>query len=138
MCMSRAHSVFYVFYCCRRGSGSWRVADVCATPGKPTCISQVHRNNLTTKKHPRRSAPSAILLGCFFVAFDCYYEYLLFLIFLLFHSTTLVSLFDTVIYLIHMFDQAENLICVPPLIIIEADKLEEMSIDLDSFTCIKG
>lgn len=76
--------------------------------------------------------------SCFFVAFDCYYGYLLFLIFLLFHSTTLVSLFDTVIYLIHMFDQAENLICVPPLIIIEADKLEEMSVDLDSFTCIKG
>lgn len=96
------------------------------------------QKHLTTKKHPGRSAPSAILLGCFFVAFDCYYEYLLFLIFLLFHSTTLVSLFDTVIYLIHMFDQAENLICVPPLIIIEADKLEEMSIDLDSFTCIKG
>ena len=106
----------------------------------PTVAAKDHKSTETShhEKAPQKICSSTILLGCFFVAFDCYYGYLLFLIFLLFHSTTLVSLFDTVIYLIHMFDQAENLICVPPLIIIEANKLEEMSINLDSFTCIKG
>ncbi len=46
-------------------------------------------------------------------------------------------LFYTMVHLVHMRNQAEDLTGISPFIIIKTDQFEKMTVYLDSFPCIK-
>ena len=53
----------------------------------------------------------------------------------LFHLQSV--LFYTMIHLVHMRNQAEDMTGISPFIIIKTDQFEKMTVYLDSFPCIK-